>query len=113
MVATYAALGVKATAGVILTVLPLTSTIPAIAGPFCLVTVKVEALSDAFVIASENVAVIEEFVDIPFPLFAGEVADTVGGVVSEKMPVVKFQLKSAAIAFFDKSLAAVVTVTVN
>ena len=49
---------------------------------------KLAALSVEFVIASEKVADTEEFSAAPVAAFAGDVSDTVGGVVSEAMVVV-------------------------
>ena len=90
---------------------PLTTTLPLMAvPPEVVATVKVELVSVEFVIASEKVAEIEEFSAAPVAPFAGDVADTVGGVVSGTAPVVKLQAKLAVRAFPAESVAPVVMV---
>ena len=80
--------------GVNVAVLPLTVTVPKTLG-FPVVTrvnVKVEVFSVELVIASEKVAETDEFSATPTPPFGGDVAVTVGGVVSGAAPVVNCQL---------------------
>jgi hypothetical protein len=74
--------------------LPLTVTVPEILGlpAVTRLNVKVEMFNVEFVIASEKVAETEEFRATPIPLLGGDVADTVGGVVSGVGPVVNCQL---------------------
>ena len=80
-------------AGLNVTVLPLTLTVPVTAAPVdvaasrTLAVVRVELL-----IGSENVAETEEFVAIAVAAFDGDVAVTVGGVVSGAAAVVKFHV---------------------
>ena len=64
------------------------STLP----PAVCARVKVALLNVEFVIASENVAVIEAFSATPSALFDGDKAVTIGGVVSGATAVVKLQL---------------------
>jgi hypothetical protein len=93
MVAVYCVLAARAADGVNRAVLPLTLTVPLTAAPPVVLTrVKLAVFSEALVIASEKVADTEAFVATPFAAFAGDVEDTVGGVVSEAAPVVKFQV---------------------
>lgn len=73
---------------------------------------KVAVFSVELVIASENVADTEEFVATPIAAFAGDVVDTVGGVLSALAPVVKLQVKLAASALPARSRAPVVIVAV-
>ncbi len=62
------------------------------APPIVVASVKLVVVSVALFIASEKVADTEAFVaHVPSSLFAGDVEDTVGGVVSGATPVVKFQ----------------------
>ena len=63
-----------------------------------------------FVIGSEKVAETEEFSATPLPPLAGEVDDTVGGVVSRATPVVNCQVKSAANALPVSSVTAALMV---
>jgi hypothetical protein len=93
MVAVYCVLLAILAAGLNVTVLPLTLTVPVTAVPVdvaasrTLAVVRVELL-----IGSENVAETEEFVAIPVAAFDGDVATTVGGVVSGAAAVVKFHV---------------------
>jgi hypothetical protein len=113
MVAVYCVLPARLAAGVNVAVLPLTFTVPLRAAPPVLVTrVKLVMFSVEFVIDSEKVADTEELSAMPVAALAGDVADTVGGVVSGAAPVVKFQVKLAASALPAASFAAVVMVAV-
>jgi len=80
--------------GVRVAVLPLTTTVPEILGlpAVSRLNVNVEVFSVEFFIASEKVAETEEFSATPTPPLGGDVADTVGGVVSGVGPVVNCQL---------------------
>ncbi len=112
-VAVYCVLASRATEGVNRAVLPLMLTVPATAAPPAVLTrVKLVVVSVALVIASEKLADTEAFVATPVAAFAGEVEDTVGGVVSEAAPVVNCQVKLAASALPAASFAAVVMVAV-
>jgi hypothetical protein len=113
MVAVYCVLPARLAAGVNVAVLPLTFTVPLRAAPPVVVTrVKLVMFSVEFVIDSEKVADTEELSATPVAALAGEVADTIGGVVSGAAPVVKFQVKLAASALPAASFAAVVMVAV-
>jgi hypothetical protein len=113
VVAVYWMLPARGADGVNVAVLPLTLTRPLTAVPSeVFAKVKLALVSVAFVIASEKVADTEEFSATPIAPFAGDVADTIGGVVSGTAPVVKFQLKSAASALPAESVAPVVMVAV-
>ncbi len=69
-------------------VLPLPFTVPATgAPPIVVASVKLVVVSVALFIASEKVADTEAFVATPVALFAGDVEDTVGGVVSGAAPL--------------------------
>ena len=110
-VAVYCVLGSSGKKGLVLTVLPLTVIVPGITAPPTVSTnVKVAALNVEVAIASEKVAETEELVAMPVAAFAGEVAETVGGVESADAPVVKLQTKSDVSALPDESFAAVLTV---
>ena len=103
----------KAAEGVKVAVLPLMVTLPLIAAPLEVVTrVKLAVVSEALVIGSEKVADTEVFSATPVAAFAGDVADTVGGVVSGTAPVAKFQVKLAASALPAEFVAPVVIVAV-
>ena len=92
MVAVYWVLPVRLAAGVNRAVLPLTLTVPEIAEPPLVgLSVKLEVFNVELVIASENVAEIEEFDATPRARFCGVVDVTVGGVVSGAAAVVKLQ----------------------
>jgi len=83
-------LATKAAEAVNVAVLPATFTVPETAAPEAVLTrVKVVVVSVEFVIASENVADTEEFNVTPVAAFEGDVADTVGRVVSGAAAVVK------------------------
>jgi hypothetical protein len=113
MVAVYWVLAARGTDGVNVAVLPLTFTVPATAvPPEVATTVKLAVFRVAFVIASENVADTGTFSATPVTAFAGEVTDTVGGVVSRTAAVVKVELKLAASALPAASFAAVLMVAV-
>jgi hypothetical protein len=78
--------------GVNRAVFPLTLTVPLTATlPDVLTNLKLEVERDEFVIASENAAEIDELIAMPDALLAGDVDDTVGGVVSGAAAVVKCQ----------------------
>ena len=96
MVAEYWVLAARGADGVNVAVLPLTFTVPATGAPPEVATVKLAGFSVAFVIASENVADIGASSATSVALFAGEVADTAGGVVSRATAVVKVHAKFAA-----------------
>lgn len=99
--------------GVNLAVLPLTLTVPMIGTLSKAVSsVKLVWFRVELVIASEKVADIEEFVATPIAELAGDVADTVGGVLSALAPVVKLHVKLAARALPARSCAPVVMVAV-
>jgi hypothetical protein len=107
----YCVLGSSGKKGLVLTVLPLTVIVPGITAPPTVSTnVKVAAFNVEVAIASEKVAETEELVAMPVAAFAGEVAETVGGVESADAPVVKLQTKSDVSALPDESFAAVLTV---
>ena len=111
MVAVYWVLAFSAADGVNVAVLPLMFTPPLIAAPPEVATrVKLAVVSVELVIGSENVADTEEFSAKPVAALAGDVADTVGGVVSGAAPVVKVQLKLAPSALPPESVAPVVIV---
>jgi len=94
-------------------VLPVTLTVPLTATPPEVVaSVKLALVSVEFFIASEKVADTDEFSAIPVSAFAGDVEDTIGGVMSGAAPVVKFQLKLVASALPAESIASVVMVAV-
>ena len=94
-------------------VLLLTFTVPAMAAPFVVFTsVKLAVLSEELFIASENVADTAGFSATPVAPLAGDVADTVGGVVSGAAAVVKLQKKLGDSALPAASFAAVVMVAV-
>ena len=112
-VAVYGVLGSRLAEGVKVAVLLLTLTVPATTAPPVVATrVKLPMFTVELVIASEKVADIEEFVATPIAPFAGDTAETAGGVVSVLTPVVKFQVKLPANALPAASLAAVVIVAV-
>ena len=93
MVAVNCVLPASEAVGVKVAVLPLTLTVPVtVAPPAVDCRVKLAVLSVEFVIASEKVAETEEFSAMPVAALAGEVADTVGGVVSGAAAVVKVQV---------------------
>jgi hypothetical protein len=93
MVAVYCVLAARAADGVNLAVLPLTLTVPLTAVPPEVVdSVTLAVFNVEFVIASEKVAETEELSAMPVAALAGEVADTVGGVVSGTAAVVNCQM---------------------
>ena len=112
MVAVYSVLPARGADGVNVAVVPLTFTVPVTAAPPVFANVKLVVVSVGLVIDSENVADTEEFSATPVALFAGEVEDTVGGVVSGAGPVVNFQMKLAPRGLPAASFAAVVMVAV-
>ena len=76
-----------------LAVLPVTLTVPLTnAPPEVVASVKLALVSVEFVIASEKLADTDEFSAIPVAAFAGDMLDTVGGVVSGAAPVVNCQV---------------------
>jgi hypothetical protein len=92
---------------------PVTFTVPVtVAPPPVGLRVKLAVFSVEFVIASEKFADTEEFSATPVAAFAGNVADTIGGVVSGAAAVVNCQLKLAASALPAASFAAAVMVAV-
>ncbi len=113
IVAVYCVLTLRAAVGVNIAVLPLTFTVPVTVAPPALgCRVKLAVLSVELVIASENVADTEVFVATPVVPLAGEVADTVGGVVSGATAVVNCQVKSvpSALPAASVTLSAMVAV---
>jgi hypothetical protein len=108
--AVYLVLATSGAEGVNLAVLPLTVTVPA-TGTLP-ASEKLAVVSVELFIASENVADREELSATPTAPFCGEIADTVGGVVSGTAPVVKFQMYGVDKALPAKSSAAVVMVAV-
>lgn len=111
--AVYCVVAASWTEGVNCAVFPLTLTVPAIGPPPVVGTrMKLAAFSVELVIALEKVTDTEEFVATSVAAFAGDVADTVGGVVSNVTPVVKFQLKLVANELPATSFTAVVMVAV-
>ena len=78
--------------GVKVAVVPLTFTVPVTEAPPVFASVKLVVVSVELVIGSEKLADTEEFSVTPVALFAGEVEDTVGGVVSGAAPVVNCQV---------------------
>ena len=113
MIAVYCVLAARGADGVNVAVLPLTLTVPVTAErPVVVTSVKLAVVSVELVIGSENVADTGESSATPVAPFTGEVADTVGGVVSRTAAVVKVELKMAANALPAASFAAVVMVAV-
>ena len=92
MVTAYCVLPARLAVGVNVAVLPLTFTVPVTAAPPVVANVKLVVVSVELVIGSENVADTEAFSARPVAPFAGDVADTVGAVVSGAAAVVKFQV---------------------
>ena len=79
--------------GVNVAVVPVAFTVPLTAVlPLVVASVKLVVVSVELVIGSEKLADTEEFSVTPVALFAGEVEDTVGGVVSGVAPVVNCQV---------------------
>lgn len=92
MVPVYWVLAARLDEGVNLAVFPLTLTVPLTATlPDVFTSLKLEVESEAFVIASEKVADIDELMATADALLAGDVEDTVGGVTSGAAAVVKCQ----------------------
>lgn len=103
----------RATDGTSVAVLPLMLTrLPITALPEVCVRMKVVFVSVAFVIASEKVADTAVFSATPLAASAGEMAETVGGVVSGTGLVVKFHVKVPASGLPAESWTPVVTVAV-
>ena len=93
IVAVYWVLPARLAVGVNVAVFPLTFTVPMTRDPPAVGRkVNVAVVIVALFIDSEKVAEIEEFSVTPVALLAGEVLDTVGGVVSGAGPVVNCQL---------------------
>jgi len=114
MVAVYCVLPARLAEGVKVSVLPLTFTVPLTAtSPEVVASLKLALVSVAFVIASEKVADTDVFNATLVAAFTGEVADTVGGVVSGVAPVVKFQVKLSGSALPAESVTPLVMVAVN
>lgn len=85
--------------GVNVTVLPLTFTVPVIGVPPAVAaSLTLAVVSVELFIGSVNVADTEEFSGTPIAPPAGDVVDTVGGVVSGTAAVMKFHVKLAASA---------------
>ena len=101
---------VNAPFGVKLAVLPLTTTVPlTFTPPELVLRVNVALVKVAFVMASEKVAETDAFGVTSDALFAGEIAETVGGVVSGLAAVVNVQEKLLERALPAASSAPVVT----
>lgn len=82
IVAMYSVLAARTTDGVKVAELLLAVTVPAMAKPARDEILKVVGLSVVLSIASEKVTVIAELTATAFAALAGEVEDTVGGIVS-------------------------------
>lgn len=78
--------------GVNVTVFPLTFTVPATAPPAVLANLTLVVESVELFIGSEKVMDTEEFRATPVAPVPGEMADTVGGVVSLAAAVVNFHV---------------------
>ena len=91
-VAVYCVLAARAADGVNVAVLPLTFTVPVTVAPPVGFRVKLAVVSVEVVIPSEKVAETEEFSAMPVAAAAGDVEDTVGGVVSGSAAVVNCQM---------------------
>jgi hypothetical protein len=88
MVAVYCVLAARLIEGTNIAVLPLRFTAPATAAPPAVgLRVKLAVFSVELVIASVKVADTEELSVTPVAAFAGDVEDTVGGVVSGSVGV--------------------------
>ena len=98
-------------AGTNVAVEPLTLTVPLTTAPPVTRNVKLAVLTVEFVIASENTAEIEVFKGTPAEPIAGDPAKTVGGVVSGRAAVTKFQAKSDGIALPAASATPLAMVT--
>ena len=93
MVAVYWVFPLSAAEGVNLAVLPLTLTVPETAvPPEVVASVTLAVVSVALVIASEKLADTGVLSATPVAALAGDVTDTVGGVVSGIAAVVKLQM---------------------
>lgn len=113
IVAVYCVLAARLAEGVNRAVVPVMLTAPATtAPPVVLTSVKLAPLSVELVIVSENAADTEVFVATLVAAFAGNVEDTVGGVISGAALVVKRQTKLDCKALPATSFAAVVMVAV-
>ena len=88
----YCVLPARLAVGVNVAALPLTFTVPLRAAPVVVTRVKLVMFSVEFVIDSEKFAETEDFSAMPVAALAGDVADTVGGVVSGATPVVNCQV---------------------
>jgi len=101
------------TDGLKVAVLPLTLNVPVTVAPStALARVKLVVFSVELVIGSEKVAETDELSATAVAPLAGEVEDTVGGVVSGAAPVVKVQVKLLASGLPAMSSAAGVKVAV-
>jgi hypothetical protein len=112
-VALYRVLAAKLLDGLNVAVLPLTLNVPDTDVPSAAVArLKLVVFSVELVIGSEKVAETDELIATLVEAFAGEVNDTIGGVVSGVAPVVKVQVKLPANGLPARSWAAVVSVAV-
>ena len=113
-VAVYWKVPAREPLGVNVAVCPLTCTVPGMSPPPTVsVRVKLVGFRVVLPIASEKVAVTEEFNAMPVAALGGDVLEIVGGVVSEVDPVVKFQAYAVTKELPARSFAAVDTVAVN
>jgi hypothetical protein len=113
MVAVYRVLPSRLTDGLNVAVLLLMLNVPVTVAPSAaLAKLKLVVFSVELVIGSEKVAETDELSATAVAVLAGEVEDTVGGVVSGAAPVVKVQVKLPASGLPATSSAAVVKVAV-
>src|SRR4051794_18063211 len=99
--------------GLNVAVLPLTLNVPVTIAPSAaLAKLKLVVFSVELVIASEKVAETDELSATAVEALTGEIEDTVGGVVSGAVPVVKVHVKMPASGLPAMSSAAVVNVAV-
>ena len=88
MVTVYCVLAARLLDGTNIAVLPLTTTVPLTAAPPLTASRMLEPVRVDLVMASEKVAETEALTPTPVAIFAGDVAETVGGVVSgDKAPL--------------------------
>jgi hypothetical protein len=88
IVTAYCVLAARLLDGTNIAVLPLTTTVPLTAAPPLIASRMLEAVRVDLVIASEKVAETEALTATPVAAFAGDVAETLGGVVSrDKEPL--------------------------
>jgi hypothetical protein len=112
MVAVYCVPAARDVDGVKVAAFPLTFTVPVTAVPLVVASLTLAVVSVALVMASEKVAEIVAFVATAVAAFAGDVKDTVGGVVSGAAPVVNVQVKSAGRGLPAASVTPAATVAV-